>query len=142
MSTIVKPLPHDLAVVTALDSALGSTPVEFGREPDGALAALKATPAGPDYIIVRPISSGRDGSLGDPFSDGRFTYQFDIVGRLPDGVRYLAGEIEAALAGAAITGRVVSLVEPLTDGRVLADFDVEPPIFTAQPEYALHTVPA
>lgn len=137
MSTIVKPLSHDLAVKTALETI--GTPVGFARPPADALTNLKA--GGPDYMILRPISSGRDGSLGDPWSDGSFSYQIDIVGRLPEAVRSLAGEVEAALATVAITGRAVTMVEPLTDGRVLDDFDTDPPIYTAQPEWRIHTVP-
>lgn len=149
MTTIVKPLPHDLAVVAALETLTvmvgtppvsTAVPVDFARAPKDALTNLKA--GGPDYIIVWPISSGRDGSLGDPWSDGTFTYQIDCVGRLPEGVRWLIGEIDEALASVAITGRVVTQIVPVTDGRVLGDFDTTPHIYTAQPERQILTVPA
>ncbi len=137
MSTIVKPLPHDLAVKAALET-LGK-PVGFAAPPPNALMNMKA--GGPDYLIVWPISSGRDGSLGDPWADGSFSYQIDCVGRLPAGVRWLVGEIPAALASLAIAGRAITQIVPVTDGRVMVDFDVDPPIYTAQPEVRITTVP-
>lgn len=138
MSTIVKPLPHDLAVVAALETI--GKPVGFAKAPANALENLKA--GGPDYMIAWPISSGRDGSLADPWSDGSFSYQIDCVGRLPEGVRYLIGEIDEALASVAITGRAVTQIVPVSDGRVLGDFDTSPHIYTAQPERRIETVPA
>lgn len=138
MTTFVKPRPHDKAVTAAL-ATIGQ-PVDFGKPPTDALANLRA--GGPDYLIVWPVSSSRDGSLADPWSDGSFTYQIDIVGRSPAGVRHLAGMIEEALVGVTVADRVVTMVEPLTDGRLDPDFDTDPPIYTAKPEIRLHTVPA
>lgn len=138
MSTIVEPLPHDLAVVAALRTI--GKPVEFARAPANALENLRSD--GPDYMTVWPISSGRDGSLADPWSDGSFSYQFDIVARLPEGARYLIARIDQALASLVIPGRAVTQIIPVSDGRVLGDFDVTPHIYTAQPERRIETVPA
>lgn len=141
MTTIVQPLPHDLAVIAALGTIAGSHPVGFAEAPDGALEAVQAR-SGPDYYILYPLNSGRDGSLGDPFADADFHYQITCVGRLANGVRYLAGQLEAALAGVSIAGRVVLQVEIEDDGAVRPDNDVTPPVFIATPRVRLSTVPA
>lgn len=136
--TIVQPLPHDLAVIAALETI--GKPVGFAAAPEGALEAVQDR-TGPDYMIAYPISSGRDGSLGDPWADADFHYQITCVGRLADGVRYLAGQLEAALAGVSITGRSVLQVEVTDDGAVRPDNDVTPPVFIATPRVRLSTVP-
>ena len=139
MPTIVQPLPHDLAVIAALE-AIGR-PVGFAEAPDGALAAVQAG-TGPDYMLVFPLNSLRGGSLGDPYSDGEFVYQITCVGRLAAGVRYLVGQLESALAGVSITGRSVLQVTPEDDGGVRPDTDVTPAVFIATPRYRLSTTPA
>lgn len=135
--TIVEPLPHDLAVKAGL--ATTGRQVGFVVAPSGALAALKA--GGPDYFVFHPITSSRDGSLGDAWSDASFRYQVDCVARLPDGARFLVGLIESALLGVAVAGRSVTQVVIENDGRLIVDRDVTPPIFVAQPEVVLSTVP-
>ena len=137
--TTVAPLPHDLAVVDALESI--GKPVGYGKAPTSALDSdgLPTT----DYLVVYPLSSVQSGPLGDSFADGRLAYQITVVGRLPDGVRWLVGRLEQALAGVAITGRVVAQVIPDDLGGVVADRDVGPPHpYYATPRFTLHTVPA
>ena len=136
--TIVQALPHDLAVIAALQT-LGK-PVGFAEAPDGALEAVQAG-TGPDYLILWPLNSLRDGSLGDPYSDGEFVYQITCVGRLAAGVRYLVGQLESALAGVSITGRSVLQIIPEDDGGVRPDTDVTPPVFIATPRWRLSTTP-
>lgn len=138
MSTIVKPLAHDLAVITALETI--GKPVGFAQAPAGALEGVQDG-TGDDYMCLYPLNSLRDGSLGDPYSDGEFVYQVTCVGRLAAGARYLTGRIEAALAGVAITGRVVTQVIPEDDGAVRPDFDVTPAVFIATPRWRITSVP-
>ena len=148
MTTIVQPLPHDLAVIAALeatvvaddDGTLVPVTVGYATAPEGALEAVQNR-TGPDYLIAFPLNSLRDGTLADPFRDGEFVYQITCVGRLAAGVRYLVGQLEAALAGITITGRSVLQVIPEDDGAVRPDTDVVPPVFIATPRYRLSTVP-
>jgi hypothetical protein len=137
--TVVQPLPVDLAVKTAL-ATIGK-PVGFAEAPPGALAALQGDPPGSDYLILYPINSVRDGSLGDPFADAEFVYQVTAVGRLADGVRWLVSRIETALLGVTVADRAVIQVIPEDDGAVRLDSDVTPPVFLATPRYRLVTVP-
>lgn len=138
MSTIVKPLPHDLAVIAALETT--GKPVGFAEAPEGALEGVRLR-TGPDYYVLYPLTSRRDGSLGDAYSDGEFVYQVTCVGRLASGVRYLAGLLEPALAGITITGRKVIQTVPEDDSGVRPDTDVTPHVFIATPRYRLVTVP-
>lgn len=140
MRTIVEPLPHDLAVVAALETI--GKPVGFGHAPDDALDS-DGLPT-EDYIALYPIGGGRrDGPMNDPYADAQLVYQTTIVGRLPAGVRWIAGQIEAALLGVTVTGRVISEVVPEDLEGVFADRDVGPPHpFYSTPRWRLRTVPA
>lgn len=137
--TIVKPLPHDLAVIAQL-KMLGR-PVGFAEAPDGALAAVQAR-TGPDYMILYPLSSGRDGTLEDPYADADFVYQVTCVGRLASGVRWLVGEIEDRLLGVAVAGRAVVEVVVEDDRAVRPDNDLDPAVFIATPRIRLVSTPA
>lgn len=137
--TIVQPLPHDLAVKTALETI--GKPVGFGQAPAGALDS-EGRPT-TDYLVLYPISGTRDGSIGDPYADAEFVYQVTVVGRLPDGVRWLVGRIESALLGVTVTGRRITQVIPEDSGAVTADRDVGPPHpYYSTPRYRLATSPA
>lgn len=139
MRTIVEPLPHDLAVVDALETI--GRPVGFAAAPAGSLDA-NGLPT-QDYMTVWRVGADRDGPLGDGFDAVSFTYQITSVGRLPDGVSWLTGQIEEALVATAVTGRVVTLVEPLLEQGPFPDRDIGPPHpFYAISQYRLHTVPA
>lgn len=138
--TIVEPLPHDLAVVAALETI--GRPVGLAQAPPGALDNRGLPVA--DYLVVYPIGGGRrNGSLGDPFADAELVYQITAVGRLPDGVRWLTGRIEAALLGVTVAGRTISQVVPEDLEGVFADRDVGPPHpFYSTPRYRLRSTPA
>lgn len=136
--TVVQPLPHDLAVIDAVETI--GRPVGFAAAPAGALEAVQDG-TGPDYYIVYPLNSLRGGTLGDPHSEGEFVYQITCVGRLAAGVRYLAGQLESALAGVSITGRTVLQVIPEDDGAVRPDTDVTPAVFIATPRCRISTTP-
>lgn len=138
MRTIVKLLPHDKAVLTALESI--GKPVGFGAAPDGALDGVQGR-TGPDYMILFPLNASRDGSLADPWMDVDLNYQITCVGRLAAGVRWLQDQIEAALLTVTIAGRAVTQVVPEEGGQVRTDFDIEPPVYTATPRYRITTVP-
>lgn len=135
MPTIVEPLPHDLAVKTALADATGR-PVGFTEAPDGALdGVLNAT--GPDYYVMYPIGGGqRDGSVADPDADVEFVYQITVTGQTGEGVRDLVGKIEPALTGLTIADRRVLRVRVADFGDARPDRDVGPP----HPIYATPTV--
>lgn len=148
MTTVVDPLRHDLAVIAAVGSITTSVggvatqvPVGFAAAPVGALKGVQAE-TGPDYVICYPISSTRDGTLGDPFADGELVYQFTCVARSAAGARWLVAKIEAALVTVAIPGRAAVLVIPEDGGAVRPDFDVDPPVFIATPRMRLLTTPA
>lgn len=138
MTTIVKPLPHDLAVIAALETT--GKPVGFAEAPAGALEAVQDR-SGPDYMVLYPLNSVRDGSLGAPYSDAELAYQVTCVGRLASGVRYLVGLLEPALAGIAVAGRSVTVI-PEDDGAVRPDTDVTPHVFIATPRFRLASTPA
>lgn len=139
MTTVVKLLPHDLAVIAALGTT--GKPVGFAAAPTGALAAVQ-NGTGPDYFIVYPIGGTRDGSLGDAYSDAEPVYQITCVGRLAAGARWLVDQIVPALATLSITGRTVTQVIPEDGGQVRPDLDVTPPVFIATPRIRICTVPA
>ncbi len=139
MTTVVNLLPHDLAVIAALQTI--GKPVGFAEAPAGALAGVQAR-TGPDYVIAYPLQSQRDGTLGDPYSDADLVYQFTCVGRLAAGVRWLVDQIEPALATVAITGRAVLQVVPEDGGQVRPDFDLDPPVFIATPRFRISTTPS
>ena len=139
MRTVVRPLPHDLAVVAALETV--GRPVGYGNAPANALttSGLPAT----DYLVIYRVGGQRSGTLNDPFSDAVLTYQINAVGRLPDGVAWLLGQVEQALLGAAIVDRVVTRVEPVAEQGPQADRDVGPPHpFWGFQQVQLSTVPA
>lgn len=132
-------LPHDLAVIDALE-AIGK-PVGFADAPPGALEGVR-TRTGPDYLILYPIDTNRDGSLGDPYTHAELVYQVTCVGRVAAGVRWLVDQVESALLTVTVTGRSVTQVIPEDGGQVQVDRDVEPDVFYATPRYRLVTVPA
>lgn len=134
----VNVLPHDLAVIDALETT--GKPVGFALAPAGALAAVQAG-TGPDYMILFPLNAVRDGDLADAYADVELVYQVTCVGRLAAGARWLVDKIEPALLGATITGRVVTQVIPEDGGQVRPDMDVTPPVFIATPRVRLCTVP-
>lgn len=138
MATVVDLLPHDLAVITRLET-LGK-PVGFAEAPAGALDGVRLR-TGPDYMILWPLNSIRGGTLADPFRDVELVYQVTCVGRLASGVRWLVSRIETALAGTTITGRTLLQVIPEDGGQVRTDDDVTPNVFIATPRFRLETVP-
>lgn len=136
--TLVEALPHDLAIIAALETL--SRPVGFAEAPKGALKAVQLK-TGPDYLILYPISSNRDGSLGDAWAEADFSFQVTCVGREAAGVRWLVGRIEYALLGVTVSGRVITQVVVEDDGAVRPDFDVDPPVLVATPRYRISSVP-
>lgn len=140
MSTVVRLLPHDLAVKAALETI--GKPVGFAEAPAGALEAFANDPPGPDYYVLYPINTVRDGSLGDPFVDAELVYQITCVGRLAAGARWLVDQIEPALTGITVANRQVNLVIPEDGGQVRPDEDVEPSVFIATPRVRLVTTAA
>ena len=140
MRTIVEPLPHDLAVVDALETI--GKPVGFAAAPAGALTA-SGLPA-EDYIVLYPIGGGRrDGPMNDPYADAQLVYQTTIIGRMAEGVRWITGQIEEALLGVTVAGRVIIQVVPEDLEGVFADRDVGPPHpYYSTPRWRLWTVPA
>lgn len=139
MRTTVDLLPHDKAVKAALETI--GKPVGFAVAPAGALKAVQDR-TGPDYLVLYPLNTVRDGSLGDPYSDAELIYQVTVVGRTAEGVRWLVDQIEPALLGVTVTGRVVTQVRPEDDSGVRPDFDTDPPVLIATPRFRLETVPA
>lgn len=136
--TVVEILPHDLAVVDALESI--GKPVGFATAPDGALDGVRLR-NGPDYIVLYPISGSRFGPLsGD--DDVELVYQTTLVARDPGGARWLIDKIETALAGVAIDGRSVLWVTVDDVGAVRPDEDVQPAVFYATPIWRIGTTPA
>lgn len=140
MRSTVDLLPHDLAVITALETIAGSHPVGFAAAPEGAYEAVRLR-TGPDYMVLFPLNSLRDGSLGDPWTDADLTYQVTCVGRLADGVRWLVDQIEPALLGITVSGRYITQVIPDEGGPVRPELDVEPAVFLATPRYTLQSLP-
>jgi hypothetical protein len=138
MPSTVALLPHDLAVIEALETI--GKPVGFAEAPPGALEGVQRR-TGPDYMIVYPIGGIRDGNLGDPFIDADIAYQITCVGRVAAGVRWLVDETEPALLTVAIAGRSVLQIVQEDGGQVRPDLDVEPPVFIATVRYRLSTVP-
>lgn len=139
--TFVAALPHDLAVIAALESIDGDHPVGFALAPEGALEAVRSTEGNHDYMILYPLNSTRDGSLGDAWSDADLAYQVTCVGRLPAGARWLADRIESALLGIEVAGRKIVNVIPDDSGQVRIDTDVQPPVYLATPRFTLQSVP-
>jgi hypothetical protein len=141
--TVVALLPHDLAVISAVETI--GKPVGFAAAPPGALAGVQAPigspDAGPDYVVVYPLLSDRDGDLGDAYNEAELLYQFTCVGRLAAGVRWLADQVEEALVGLSIPGREVIQITPLDGGGVRPDFDLNPPVFLATPRHRILSVP-
>lgn len=134
-------LPHDLAVIAALETIDGGHPVGFAAAPAGAFEAVRGR-SGPDYMILYPLNTVRDGSLGDPWTDAELVYQITCVGRLAKGVRDLVDQIEPALLGISVSGRSIGQVIPEDGGQVRTEFDVEPPVFLATPRFRLVSFPA
>lgn len=137
-TTPVEILPHDLAVMAALETI--GRPVGFAAAPPGALEGVRSRD-GEDYIVLYPISGLRDGSLADD-NDVELVYQTTIVGQAPEGVRWLIDQIESALAGVTIAGRSVLKVSADDIGAVRPDEDVQPPVFIATPVWRIGTTPA
>jgi hypothetical protein len=138
MPSTVDLLPHDLAVIAALETI--GKPVGFAEAPPGALEGVR-TRTGPDYYCVYPLNTARDGSLGDPFTQADLIYQVTCVGRLAAGVRWLVDQLEPALHTVTVAGRQIIGVRPSDDAGVRTDFDTTPPVFTATPRYTLVSVP-
>lgn len=139
MRTIAKPLPHDLAVKSALETI--GKPVGYGDAPTNALTT-SGLPA-VDYLVLHRVGGDRAGTLNDPYADAQFTYQVNAVGKLPDGVAGLLGRVEAALLATSIAGRRVVQVEPITEQGPQPDRDVGPPSpFWGFAQFRLWTVPA
>lgn len=139
MRTTVDLLPHDLAVKAALETI--GKPVGFAQAPAGALEGVR-TRSGPDYLVLYPLNTVRDGNLGDAFTDAELIYQVTVVGRTAAGVRWLVDQIEPALLGVTVADRAVTMVRPEDDSGVRPDFDTDPPVLIATPRFRLYTVPA
>lgn len=137
--SVVDILPHDLAVVAALETI--GKPVGFAEAPAGALEGVRLR-TGPDYMVLHPLNGRRGGSLGDPFTDADLDYQVTCVGRLASGTRWLLSRIETALLGVSITGRAVTQVIPVDGGSVRTDTSVTPAVFIATPRLTICTVPS
>jgi hypothetical protein len=138
--TVVEILPHDLAVVAAIETA--GKPVGLAEAPDGALEALTETDDGPDYVILYPISGLRSPiSLVDATGDVELVYQTTIVARRPEGARYLIDKIETALLEVAVDGRHVVRVTADEVGQVRPDTDLTPHVYLATPRWRLWTTP-
>lgn len=137
MRTVLEYLPHDLAVLSAIQT-IG--PADLGRAPANALNDRGQVVA--DYLIVYPINVTRDGSNADPYADAWFDYQVTVVGRLPAGVRDRVSQIEPALLTVSIPDRTVMHVEPIGGSRIDIDRDVGPPHpYFATPIFRLSTTP-
>lgn len=140
MRTTVDVFPHDQAVLAALRTI--GRPVGFAVAPEGALEAITQPPyTGPDYLILYPLNTGRNGGLSDPYDEAELIYQVTVVGRLADGVRWLVDQIEPALLGLSVPGRSVAWVQPDDDSGVRPDFDTKPPVLVATPRFRIKTVP-
>lgn len=138
MRTTVETLPHDLAVIAALETT--GRPVGYGNAPSGSIGTngLPTT----DYLVLYRVSGQRDGSLADPFADAHLTYQVNAIGRLPHACADMLAEAEAALIGTTVADRVVVQVEPVAEQGPQADRDVGPPHpYWAFGQYRLVTVP-
>ncbi len=138
MRSTVALLPHDLAVKSQLETI--GKPVGFGAAPPGALEGVQER-TGPDYMILYPLNTEREGSLGDPYTDVDLIYQVTCVGRLPEGVRWLVDRIEPALLAVEIPDRSLLQVIPEDAGKTQSDDDVQPPVYMATPRYRIVTVP-
>lgn len=132
-------LPHDQAVIAALQTI--GKPVGFAAAPPGALSGVQ-NKSGPDYYLIYPLNTTRDGSLADPFTQGDLSYQVTCVGRSAAGVRYLVDRAEEALRTVTVAGRSIIQFVPEDGGQVRVDFDVDPPVFLATPRYRFRSVPA
>ncbi|MCU1488291.1 MAG: hypothetical protein JWN67_5037 [Actinomycetia bacterium] len=139
----VEILPHDLAVIEALETI--GCPVGFAEAPEGAVEALTTTTGGPDYVVLYPLPSQRmASSIDDSVGDVALVYQTTIVARLPEGARYLIDKIEAALYTVAVPNRAVVRITPDDVGDVRPDNDLQllnsgGPVFIATPRWRLWT---
>jgi hypothetical protein len=137
--TVVEILPHDLAVVAAIETI--GKPVGLAEAPDGALEAITEGD-GPDYVIVYPISGLRSAiSLVDATGDVELVYQTTIVARRPEGARWLIDRIESALSGLTVDDRHIVRVTPDEVGQVRPDTDLTPHVYMATPRWRLWTTP-
>lgn len=132
-------LPHDQAIITALQTI--GKPIGFAAAPAGALKGVQQK-TGPDYGILYPLNTTRDGSLSDPFTQGDLGYQVTWVGRSAAGVRWLTDRGEEALRAVTVAGRSIIQFVPEDGGQVRVDFDVDPPVFIATPRYRFRSVPS
>lgn len=133
-------LDHDNAVYEAV--ALVGREVGLVQAPPGALKAL-INATGQGYYIVYPISGGsRDGSVLDPYADIELSYQITCVDRGPEGARWLADQIETALAGLTVLNRAVMWVTPTAPSGIWPDNETAAqPLFLSTPSYRIRTTP-
>lgn len=97
------------------------------------------------YIVLFPSPGGVfDGSLGDPFGDGRVDYIIHSYGATQAQCQTVGDAVYAALTAGRpqMVGRVVQLASPDVEGGCVRDDDAEPSIFYSPTRWRIYTTAA
>lgn len=130
---------HDEAVRDAVGTV--GRPTGLVRAPAGALDALLGG-TGPGYYIVYPVSGGdRDGPVVDPWADIEVVYQVTCIDISPEGARWLADQLDSALAALTVPDRSVMWVKPQNSGVWNDDDTAEKTLFFSTPLFRIKTTP-
>jgi hypothetical protein len=122
---------HFNAVKTAL-AALGVT-----------VGDAEAPTVAPPHVALYQIDGGGlSGTLEDPNDDAELIYQATCTGVSREQTQWLVDKTFGLLAGVAITGRSVPLVQLEMMPGVKRDDNVSPPIFWATPRFRLFSTPS
>lgn len=121
---------------------------------DGVIAALQGfgvttgdaqapTGASEKYAVVYAIPGGNAyGTLGARHDDAELIYQVTCVGKDRKQAEWVADKAMGLLAGFAVTGRSVPVVELESAPGIQRDDTKSPPLFYSTPRFRLFTTPA
>lgn len=97
------------------------------------------------YVVVQGFPGRHgdpdDGSLGDPFASGYYTYGIRSVGRDRVAAEYLADRVRSLLLDQSltVTGTTVDLIQPDTLGTANADDSVKPAVHVVADVFRIWT---
>jgi hypothetical protein len=110
----------------------------------GDAVAPASVSAGAGYVVVYPLTGGTfTGDLDDPFEEARSDYQVTAVGASRKQTDWLSDKARDTLLAATFTlsGRGIIQVQPVFQGGIQRDDDVQPPRFYSPQRFTIWTGP-
>ena len=95
----------------------------------------------PPYVVVYRIGGIRDGEASAPEDRAELVYQLTCVGAMAEAAEYLQDRAESAMRSLTVPGRAVRTWID-SDGPVMRDDDLSPPLWYATPRWRVWSTPS